>query len=172
MQNYVKIQSMFIFLVILNCIVLLSVVTLSNLMYAQEIQKLHQKTLDEVSKHPSPSQNANIIVGHGPSAIGVATGKGKVYVVDSNDDTVSVINSINNTKMGNDIKVGNGPSAIGVATGKGKVYVANSNNDNVSVINEKNNAKIADIKVGNGPFAIGVAPVKFTLLITSITLSP
>ena len=139
MQDDGTIQSMFIFLVTLNCIALLSVVTLSNLTYAQEIQKLHQKTLDELLKHASPNQNANIVVGNGPSAIGVATGKGKVYVVDSNDDTVSVINSINNTKIGNDIKVRDGPSAIGVATGKGKVYVVNSDNNTVSVINETNN---------------------------------
>ena len=67
------------------------------------------------------------------------------------NNTVSVINSINNTKIGNDIKVGNGPFAIGVAPDKGKVYVANSGNNTVSVIDEKNNAKIVDIKVGNGP---------------------
>ncbi|MGA9844891.1 MAG: YncE family protein, partial [Nitrososphaeraceae archaeon] len=157
MQNGGTIQCVFIFLVILNCIVLLSVFTLSNLTYAQEIQKLHQKTLDELSKHPSTTQNAHIIVGHGPSAIGVATGKGKVYVANSDNNTVSVINEKNNAKIV-DIKVANGPFAIGVAPDK--VYVANYLNNTVSVINEKNNAKIVDIKVGNGPFAIGVAPDK------------
>ena len=64
MQNDEKIQNVLIFLTILNCIVLLSMVTLSNLTYAQKIQELHEKTLDELLKHALPSENAHIIVGN------------------------------------------------------------------------------------------------------------
>ena len=102
-------------------------------------------------KHKPPSEAAHITVGGRPVAIGVAPGR--VYVVDSGDEAVSVINAKNNTRIGKDIKVGNEPGAIAVAPGK--IYVANSGSNTVSVIDETNNTKIGkDIQVGKYPTAI------------------
>src|SRR5437870_5323292 len=112
MQNDGKIQGRLTFLLVLNIFVLVSVVVLSNLTYAQENQELHQKTLYEITKHTSSKQNPHITVGKGPVAIGASIGK--VYVANSSDNTVSVIDPLSNTKIGDDIKVGNRPAAIGV----------------------------------------------------------
>jgi DNA-binding beta-propeller fold protein YncE len=89
MQNDGKIQRRLIFLIILNITVLVSVIVLSNLTYAQENQELHQKTLYEITNHTSSTQGAHITVGEGPRAIGLSSGK--VYVANSDDNTVSVI---------------------------------------------------------------------------------
>jgi YVTN family beta-propeller protein len=52
--------------------------------------------------------------------------EGKVYVANALDDTVSVIDTTNNTKI-TDIKVGKEPVAIDAI--EGKVYVANALDD-------------------------------------------
>jgi YVTN family beta-propeller protein len=77
-----------------------------------------------------------------------------IYVANLLDNTVSVIDGKNNSKIGNDIPVGKGPSAISVNTNT--IYVANQGDDTVSVIDEKTNNVIKDIPVGKGPSAIVV----------------
>ena len=72
------------------------------------------------------------------------------------DNTVSVIDGENNTKIGNDIPVGNSPEAIGVNEDTNTIYVANLNNNTVSVIDGENNTKIDDIPVGKGPRDLAV----------------
>src|SRR5919112_251532 len=110
MQNGHKIQKM-IFIITLNIVVFVSVVVLSNLIYAQENRELNQKNLHEMTKHTSSNQNPHITVGKIPEAI--VWHLGNIYVVNSGDDTVSVIDADNNTKVGPDIQVGDNPSAIG-----------------------------------------------------------
>jgi YVTN family beta-propeller protein len=69
--------------------------------------------------------------------------------------TVSVIDTMNNTKIGDDIKVGKGPSAISIDLGK--AYVVNHDDNTVSVIDTMNNTKVGDdIKVGKNPVDIDV----------------
>jgi YVTN family beta-propeller protein len=155
MQNDGKIQRRLIFVIIINIILLVSVVVLSNLTYAQLDQELHQKTLDEITNHTSSNQNPHITVGRGPSAIGVNFVTHTIYVANSIDNTVSVIDGINNKKIG-DIKVGKRPLAVGFDDNPNTIYVANSLDNTVSVIDGKNNTKIGDIKVGPNPSAIGV----------------
>jgi YVTN family beta-propeller protein len=46
------------------------------------------------------------------SAIGVTSETDTIYVANRDDDTVSVIDGQNNTKIGKDIPVGASPSAI------------------------------------------------------------
>ena len=64
------------------------------------------------------------------------------------DNTVSVIDGENNTKIGNDIPVGNGPRDIAVNQLHDIIYVAYLDNNSVSVIDGENNTKIDDIPVG------------------------
>lgn len=139
MQSDGKIQSIFIiFLFVLNCVVLISLVTPSSLTYAQQIQDLHQKTLYELAKPTSPSQSAHITVGKTPLFLRVDTLRNKVYVANTVDNSISVIDTINNSKVEGDIKVGNGPIGIGVDTDTHTVYVTNQNDNNVSVIDTIN----------------------------------
>ena len=147
MQSDDKTQNIFPFLVILS-FVLGTLVTSSGSTYGQ------LKTLQELAKH-TPNQNAAITVGKSPTAIGIDPVHGKVYVANSGDNTVSVISSLNSSKIGS-IKVGSNPHAIGVDSDNRKVYVANSGDNTVSVISTLNSSKIGSIKVGSNPHAIGV----------------
>src|SRR5215831_10569587 len=124
MRNYGKIQRL-ITLFILNIIVFLLVALLSNFTHAQQNSDLHKNTLYEIRKY-TPTQNAYIIVGSSPSAIGVNNLKNKIYVANLDDDTVSVIDGNNNTKIGKDIPVGKKPLAIGVNRFTNTIYVANT----------------------------------------------
>ena len=142
-----------IILLILNSIGFVTVAAFSNNAYAQE--ELHQKTLYEIANHTSSHEIPSIPVGKGPSAIGVNLNTNTIYVANKEDNTVSVIDGKNNSKIGKDIPVGKGPSAIGVNTNT--IYVANKDDNTVSVIDINNNKNIGkDIPVGNGPSAISV----------------
>ncbi len=154
MSSDVIFQSGLAFLITSSIIVLCVVISvLSNLSYAQENQELHGQTLYAITKHTSSKQNPYITVGRGPGAIAVSN-RNTIYVANYNDNTVSVIDGKNNSKI-DDIKVGAGPGAIAVFYGN-TIYVANYNDNTVSVIDGKNNTKIDDIKVGAGPIAIGI----------------
>ena len=144
-------------LILLNIIIVLpSSFVFSNLAYAQF---LNDKTLEGIT-HYSPTEYPHINVGKRPVAIGVNSNYREdihlVYVVDSKDDIVSIIDGINNTNTRNDIKVGNKPVAIGVNNFTNTIYVANSEDNTVTVIDGINNTRVKDIPVGGGPFAIGV----------------
>ncbi len=148
MPNDGKIQKL-IFLLILNLIILVFSDELSNLAYAElELyQKLHEKTLDEISKQSS-EQNPHIPVGNTPQDIVINEQTNTIYVANQVDNTVSVINGINNTKIGNDIQVGEAPKALGVNPKTNTIYVVNTDDSTVSIINGKNNTKTTeDIEV-------------------------
>ena len=107
MQYDIKTQRL-IFLITLNIIVLVSVVVSSHFIYAQKTQTLHQKTLYDIIKHISSNHNSHIPVGKGPKSIGFNSYENTIYVANSGDNTVSVIDVTNNTKI-KDIPVGKGP---------------------------------------------------------------
>ena len=142
-----------------------------SLTYAQE---LHEKTIYEITKHTSSEQNPHITVGNTPLSIGVDTHEGyqgsiygaqhpsTIYVANTHDGTVSVIDGRNNTKIGSDIKVGRFPYAIAVNSYTGTIYVVHEDQHltgpgRVSVINGTTHTKIEpDIKVGRFPMAMAV----------------
>ena len=126
MSNHNKIQR-FIFLLFLHSILLaFTYASSSNFGYAalELYQKLHEKTLDEISKQSS-EQNPHIPVGTAPTDIIVNSHTNTIYVANRIDNTVSVIDGQTNTKIGNDIQVGESPQAIGVNTETNTIYVAN-----------------------------------------------
>jgi len=86
----------------------------------------------------------------------------KVYVTNSDKNTVSVINTATN-KVTATVKVGNGPYGVAVSPDGKKVYVTNSGSydylgSTVSVIDTATNKVTATIKVGNGPCGVAVIP--------------
>jgi len=91
----------------------------------------------------------NIPVGTGPwQSTVVGT---HIYVINSNSNNVSVIDSTNNTIIAT-IPVGNQPSR---STAVGNyLYIVNFRSDNVSVINTTNNTVIATIPVGHYPMRL------------------
>ena len=155
MQSDGKIQSKLLFLMIVQISLLIIVVLLPCDVNAQT---LHNQTLEEkVREMRIVKDNPQISVGDYPSYIEIVhkdnLDEGKIYVANTDSDTVSVISAKNNTKI-TDIPVGKRPNSIGVTFDK--VYVANIFSDSVSVISVMNNTKIGEgIVVGEGPNAIG-----------------
>jgi YVTN family beta-propeller protein len=104
-------------------------------------------------------QEVVIPTGGHPTSIAVNTNTNKIYVVNSNKDSVSVIDDSTDTMVA-DIHVGQNPSSIAVNTNTNKIYVVNSNSDTVSVINGNTYTNEAhDIPVGKTPETIAVNPV-------------
>jgi YVTN family beta-propeller protein len=80
----------------------------------------------------------------------------KLYVVNADSNTVSVIDKTTRTVM-TTIPVGNNP--LGIARGPlgfEEVYVANRDDDTVSVIDPTTDSVTATIAVGDGPYAFAV----------------
>lgn len=80
---------------------------------------------------------------------------GFVYIANSNDNTVSVINRL--TTAVTTIPVGTSPIGVSVNPDGKKVYVANYGSNNVSVINTSDNSIVKTINVGKNPHGIAVS---------------
>ncbi|MFY9561809.1 MAG: beta-propeller fold lactonase family protein [Terriglobales bacterium] len=83
------------------------------------------------------------------------------YVANINDNTVSVVNTSNNSVL-TTVPVGDGPWGVAVNQAGSFVYVANNhdsaNGDSVSVISTSTNTVVATIKVGTVPFGVALTP--------------
>ncbi|WP_157829980.1 NTTRR-F1 domain [Bacillus sp. SN10] len=81
------------------------------------------------------------------------------YVTNSNDDSVSVINTSTNTAITPPILVGAGPRGIVISPDGTRAFVANSNGSSVSVINLITNTVVgAPIPVGDSPIGVAITP--------------
>jgi YVTN family beta-propeller protein len=112
-------------------------------------------------------KTANIKIGTGAYDLSVNPLTNIVYVTNSGDDTVSVIDGISasryisvidgntNTVTAN-IKVGSSPSDVSVNPSTNMVYVIKYHDNTVSVIDGKTNTVTATIKVGTQPSGVSV----------------
>ncbi|MDC0763351.1 YncE family protein [Brevibacillus sp. AG] len=108
-----------------------------------------------------------IQVGVGPAGVGIGrTPVGtSVYVLNSGDNTISVIDADPDSPTFNTVittitkGVGNSPSDADLTPDARKVYVPNNLSNNVSVINTITNTIITSIPVGNLPNAVAVGQV-------------
>ncbi len=75
-----------------------------------------------------------ITVGKNPQEVTVNPNNNIIYVTDSNDCTVSIINSSSKNNVANTIKVGKILEGVTVNPNNNMVYVANFGNDTVSRI--------------------------------------
>lgn len=80
-----------------------------------------------------PAVTQTIPVGSGPYGVAVSPVTGRIYVTNSDDGTVSVINGRNGT-VTSTIDVGSNPVAVAVSPQTGKIYVTNYDDGTVSVI--------------------------------------
>ena len=96
----------------------------------------------------------SIPVGNQPKAIAIdpASNTNKIYVANTNSNSVSVIDG-DSVKS---IPVGNQPNALAINPTTNKIYVANTGSDNVSVIDGFTSKVIKSITVGKAPFAISI----------------
>jgi YVTN family beta-propeller protein len=95
-----------------------------------------------------------IRTGEAPLGVAVAA-NGLLYVVNSREDTVSVID-ITNQRVRTCIPVGRHPQIIRINPIRALAYVSNFRSNTVSVISTRRNRVITDVPVGCGP--VGVAP--------------
>ena len=104
-------------------------------------------TLDKIIGMTAKSNNA----------IAVNSTTNRIYVVNTIDDTMSVIDGSTNTVLGSPIPVGPDPLAVAVNATTNRVYVADWGADTVSVIDGSTNTVLSDpIKVGHNPAGIAV----------------
>jgi len=89
-----------------------------------------------------------------PDGICISPDGTRVYVANEFSNTVSVIDTYNDTLLAN-VVVGSGPYGISVNADGTKVYVTNDNDNTVSVINTAINTVIATVDVGGSPYSFG-----------------
>ena len=90
---------------------------------------------------------------------GAALAQTKGYVTNSNDNTVSVIDTATNSVT--TVPVGSGPSAVAVTPNGRFAYVVNTLGNNVSVISAASNTVVATVPVGSFPQGIAMRPDGF-----------
>lgn len=79
------------------------------------------------------------------------------YVLNSQDGTVSVVNTANDQVV-TDITVADNPQFAVISPSKTRLYVANTDSNSVSVINTSNNQVVTTVPVGTEPKAMAITP--------------
>jgi YVTN family beta-propeller protein len=103
--------------------------------------------------------NSGIQVGREPQSIAVNPTTDKIYVANTGNNTVSVIDGINPNIGIKNVKVGLHPWDIAVNNKTNMIYVSNSLSNTVSVIDGKTGVVVDNgIQVGRNPSAIAVNP--------------
>ncbi len=103
--------------------------------------------------HTNPTVIATITVGDYPEEVAVDSATGRVYAINADGDTVSIIDGASNSVIAT-VPVGDLPHAVAVNSATGRVYVANLNGSSISVIDATSNLVIATVAVGFMPEAI------------------
>ncbi len=98
-----------------------------------------------------------ITVGSNPSGLAVRPDGSRVYVANTDDDTISVIDSASNTVVST-VAVGRDPGGVACHPSGQTVFVANASDDIISVIDADSCSLIASIFAGDGPVDIAVGP--------------
>ncbi len=96
-------------------------------------------------------------VGNSPHGVAINQAGTYAYVTNYSNNTVSVIQTSNNTIL-TTINVGSGPYGVAINPAGTYAYVANQGSGTVSVIQISNNTVVATVSVGNSPAGIAVNP--------------
>ncbi len=109
----------------------------------------------------------SISLDQNPTGIAVNPKTNKIYVVNSDSDSISVIDGkmtkpISNLdkfrQEGIGIETEKEPTDIAVNPETNKIYVVNSDSDSISVIDGKNDKVTANVQIGENPTGIAVNP--------------
>ncbi|MCO1603832.1 YncE family protein [Desulfosporosinus nitroreducens] len=100
------------------------------------------------------------------SKMTIPTALNRVYILNSSNNSISVIDGISNAFMGNVI-IGSGPFGVGVNPVTNRIYVANFGSNNVSVIDGNSNRVITTVTVGSNPVGLGVNPATNRIYVTN-----
>ena len=97
----------------------------------------------------------NIATGATPCAVAVNPASSRIYVVNHDDDTVTVIDAAYGKAL-TTVKVGKKPQGIALDAKANRIYVANVHGDSVSVIDGARNEVIDTLRTGRNPYALAV----------------
>ena len=97
----------------------------------------------------------NIVTGARPCAVAANSATNLIYVVNHEDDTVTVIDGARGKALGT-VKVGKKPQGIVVDAKANRIYVANVHGDSVSVIDGARNVVIETLRTGKTPYSLAV----------------
>src|SRR2546427_505320 len=99
---------------------------------------------------------ATVMAGINPYSVALNPVTNKIYVANSNDSVVTVIDGANNTTT--TVNVGVFPKSVAVNPVENKIYVANRGSAAVTVIDGANNTTTR-VSVGSFPESVAVNPV-------------
>lgn len=99
---------------------------------------------------------ADVPAGASPAAVAVDAVRNKVFVANSADGSVTVIDGA--TKLTALVLTGSGPIDLAVNSSAGMVYVVNRDSDELTVLRADDNSIAATIPVGDFPLKVAVNP--------------
>ncbi len=100
------------------------------------------------------------IDGNAPNGMAYDPKNKRIYVTNSESNTVSVIDTNTNTVLGNPIRVGMNPKGIAYDPENERMYVTNFGSNTVSIIDTHSNRALGStISVGTGPVGIVHDPI-------------
>jgi YVTN family beta-propeller protein len=102
---------------------------------------------------------ATVRVGIAPAQMAVSPDRKSVYIANTGSDTVSVLNTDDNT-IARTIALPGGSAPVDVAVDpKGRyLYTANGGSNRVSVLDTRASRVVASVRVGTQPLSVAVAP--------------
>jgi YVTN family beta-propeller protein len=102
---------------------------------------------------------ATVRVGVSPAQMAVSPDRRSVYVANTGSDTVSVLDTTNNT-IARTIALSRGSGPIGVALGaNGRyLYTADGGSNRVSVLDTRAGRVVGSVRVGTQPLSVAAAP--------------
>ena len=95
---------------------------------------------------------STISVGSFPYNVGVNSSTNRIYVTNSQSNTVSVIDGTTNT-VTSTVSVGSYPWGVVVNSSRNRIYEANTNSNTVIVIDGATNTVLSTVSVGSSPLA-------------------
>lgn len=108
-----------------------------------------------------------IEVGRGPGAVAKSPDGATLYVVNTQDNTVSLIDTTSNLVAAT-LNVGANPAAVVVTPDNSKAYVTNYDSHSVTVIDNVNRRVLATVSVGSGhPFALLASPKSWFVFVAT-----
>jgi YVTN family beta-propeller protein len=119
-------------------------------LYVTRAGKAELAIVDETS-----GSVTNIATGATPCAVAMNPTTKLIYVVNHEDDAVTVIDATEGKVLAT-VKVGEKPQGIAIDAKANRIYVANVHGDTVSVIDGAHNAVIKTLRTGHNPYALAV----------------
>ncbi|WP_310767721.1 YncE family protein [Mycobacterium sp. Z3061] len=118
------------------------------------------------SQAAKPVIPPTVQVDNGPYAVAVDPGTRTVYVTNTKDNTVSVIDGKTRTVTAT-VFVGDYPTSVAVDPSTHTVYVANLHDSTVSVIDGNTHVVTATVNAGKNPVAVAVDPATHTVYVAN-----